>query len=331
MNSVAFFILEQKGMKYNYLFWLFFLSFCACTTNDVNEKKIEVQGGEGIELMVLGVAQDAGYPQTACVKDCCRELLAKGEKGALVTCLGLIDHTAKTKFLFEASPDLPVQLANLNKRAKQDSELCDGIFISHAHIGHYTGLMYLGRESVGAKDVPVYSMPRMASFLRSNGPWSQLVSLSNIELRTLKSDSVLVLGKSLRVEPIEVPHRGEYSETVGFKIYGPYQSALFIPDIDKWSKWNLDITKEVEKVDLAFLDATFFQNGEIPGRDMSEIPHPFVEETVALFSKMPFEIRQKIYFIHLNHTNPLLRGGDALNEIQEKGFNLAKEDMIFQL
>ena len=203
----GFFYFRAKSMKSNYLFLLFFLSLCACTTNDVSEKKIDVQGGEGIELMVLGVAQDAGYPQTACAKDCCKELLAKGEKGALVTCLGVIDHAAKTKFLFEASPDLPVQLANLNKRAKQDSELCDGIFISHAHIGHYTGLMYLGRESVGAKDVPVYSMPRMASFLRSNGPWSQLVSLNNIELMPIKSDSMMVLWKSLRVEPLEVPHR----------------------------------------------------------------------------------------------------------------------------
>eukprot|EP00957_Ditylum_brightwellii_P156501 11911053-Ditylum_brightwellii.AAC.1 len=65
----------------------------------------------------------------------------------------------------------------------------DGIFLTHAHIGHYTGLMYLGREALGAVDVPVYAMPRMRSFLKNNGPWSQLVSLGNINIQNLEEKS----------------------------------------------------------------------------------------------------------------------------------------------
>lgn len=318
-------------MRIIFIFF-FLLAFCLSCVDPHAQKDTDTSiNKEGVELMVLGIAQDAGFPQTACKKHCCKALLETGEKGAMVTCLGLLNHEEDTRYLFEASPDFPNQLANLNARSDATDMVCDGIFITHAHIGHYTGLMYLGRESVGASSVPVYTMPRLKNYLTNNGPWSQLVDLENIDLRSIQSDSIVKLDPSIEVLPIEVPHRGEFSETVGFIIKGPNASALFIPDIDKWSKWELDITEVVSRVDYAFLDATFFRNGEIRGRDMSEIPHPFVEETVALFESYPKELRQKVYFIHLNHTNPLLRSEKALRSIEEKGFNLAREGAIFKL
>ena len=70
--------------------------------------------------------------------------------------------------------------------------------------------------------------------------------------------------------PFLVPHRDEFSETVGFEIKGENKTAVFIPDIDKWSKWNSDLKELIKRVDYAFLDATFYKNGEIPSRDMSE-------------------------------------------------------------
>ncbi|MBT8222432.1 MAG: MBL fold metallo-hydrolase, partial [Eudoraea sp.] len=210
--------------------------------------------------------------------------------------------------------------------------LPNGILLTHAHMGHYTGLIQLGREAINADSVPVYSMPRMKSFLEQNGPWDQLLSLGNIVLRELQNEQAVVLNDRLRVTPIVVPHRDEYSEAVGYTISGPNKSALFIPDIDKWDKWNMDISKMVSKVDYAFLDATFYDAAEINNRDISEIPHPFVIESMELFRDLPVAEKNKIHFIHFNHTNPLLNPeSTAYKEVLRNGFNVARTKQIFSL
>jgi pyrroloquinoline quinone biosynthesis protein B len=192
--------------------------------------------------------------------------------------------------------------------------------------------MHLGREAMGASSIPVYAMPRMKTFLQENGPWSQLVSLKNIVLHDLKNEVAVELEAGIKVIPILVPHRDEFSETVGFRIEGPNRSALFIPDIDKWGKWDRDIREEVKAVDIAFLDATFYENGEIPGRDMLEIPHPFVAESMALLADLPENERKKVHFIHFNHTNPLLdANSESRREVKEAGFQIAEEGMRFPL
>lgn len=190
------------------------------------------------------------------------------------------------------------------ERAK---EVPDGIFVTHAHIGHYTGLMYLGKEAANASQVPVYAMPRMKTFLEQNGPWSQLVTNKNIVLNEMQENVDMQLSPQLHITPITVPHRDEFSETVGYRIEGPANKVLFIPDIDKWAKWNRNIAEEIAGVDYAFLDATFYDAAEINNRDISTIPHPFVIESMELFKSLSTAEKKKIYFIHFNHTNPLLR------------------------
>jgi pyrroloquinoline quinone biosynthesis protein B len=171
-------------------------------------------------------------------------------------------------------------------------------------------------------------MPRMRVFLEENGPWSQLVELENISLKNLKADSTFNLNKNIKATPFIVPHRDEFSETVGYEILINNKSLIFIPDIDKWEKWETNISELIQKVDYVFLDATFYKNGELQ-RDMSEIPHPFVEESMKLFSTLTKTDKQKVYFIHYNHTNPLLiEGSNAQKEVSEKGFNFAKEGLI---
>ena len=198
--------------------------------------------------------------------------------------MAVVDPTEGKAWMFDATPDFPEQLRRLEHVLPSEPVELAGIFLTHAHIGHYTGLMHLGREVMGASQMPVHAMPRMRSFLEANGPWSQLVGLENIALRNLSADSTLLLNGRIKVTPFLVPHREEFSETVGFKIEGPERSLIFIPDIDKWEKWERDILTEIKAVDYALLDGTFFQNGEIPGRDMSQIPHPFVEESMAKFA-----------------------------------------------
>lgn len=274
-------------------------------------------------VTVLGIAQDAGYPQAGCNKACCQSVWAGGRPGARVACLGLADPVSGQVWMLDATPDFREQLHEL----EQHGELA-GIFLTHAHIGHYTGLMHLGREAMGAREVPVYAMPRMKAFLENDGPWSQLVSLQNISIRPLVADSIIVLNERLRITPLVVPHRDEFSETVGYFIEGPERSLLFIPDIDKWHLWERDIRQLIRQVDYALLDGAFFANGEIPGRDMSEIPHPFIEESLALFGELPEAERAKVYFIHFNHTNPVLDGeGTARKRVGEAGCRVAEEGL----
>ena len=203
------------------------------------------QINQGVELHILGVAQDAGYPQINCYQPHCMPGWLKQENKREATALALIDRKFKKKYLFEATPDLPKQLYQLHRLAADTDYSLSGVFLTHAHIGHYTGLMYFGREAAGAENVPVYAMPRMRLFLKENAPWSQLITLNNISLHNLAENSPQQLTKQLNVTPFIVPHRDEFSETVGYTIRGPNKTALFIPDIDKWTKWQVDIYRVV--------------------------------------------------------------------------------------
>ena len=280
-------------------------------------------------IAVLGIAQDAGYPQAACKKSCCRTVLSHHTK--MVSCLGIFDQSSEKYWLIDATPDIKYQFKRAEKYSDSGEGIPNGIFLTHAHIGHYTGLMHLGREAMGASKFPVYAMPKMRSFLESNGPWSQLVSLENIEIITLADQKKLQLSDKLSISPFLVPHRDEFSETVGYLIEGE-KSALYIPDIDKWEKWNKDINEEIKKVDYAILDGTFYKNGEIWGRDMSQIPHPFITESMEKFKDLDEDEKDKIYFIHFNHTNPLIQtNSEEKTDLLLAGYKIASEGMILDL
>ncbi|MEM1188486.1 MAG: MBL fold metallo-hydrolase [Pseudomonadota bacterium] len=290
-----------------------------------------VLADDGVTLHVLGIGQDTGYPQAGCFQPHCLPGWTGERPRRPAVSLAVIDHAARRRYLFEATPDFPAQFYQLEQLAPSSSFDLSGIFLTHAHMGHYTGLMYLGHEAIGASGVPVYVMPRMKSFLETNGPWSQLVRFENIELNKLAHEEAVELG-AVKVTPVLVPHRDEYSETVGFFIQGPSKRALFIPDINKWDIWDRKLAKVLKSVDFAFLDATFYADGELPGRDMSKIPHPFVTETMDLLADLPATERQKVWFIHMNHTNPVLWDDTPESDaVRAAGFNLAREGLRFGL
>jgi len=278
-------------------------------------------------LVVLGIAQDGGVPQAGSNEHPAWE---NSDLGHLVVSLGLVDPATGGRWLFEATPDFREQLHLFDEIAPVDDlPGLDGIFLTHAHIGHYTGLMFLGHESLGATGVPVYAMSDMADFLATNGPWSQLVKYENIALKQLEDGVPVALGSELAVTPFLVPHRQEYAEVVGFRIDGPNRSLLFIPDIDSWEEWDeagTRIESAIASVDVAYLDGSFFANGEIPGRDMTGFPHPFITHSMQRFAGLPPAEKAKVRFIHLNHTNPaLLDDGEARRLIEQNGFRIAAE------
>lgn len=259
----------------------------------------------GWELVILGTAQDAGSPQLGCQQDLCVARREGRRPIERVSSLGLVHQPSGRAYLFDATPDLRSQVHDLT-----GGRAPDGIFLTHGHIGHYTGLMYLGRESMNASRVPVHATDRMWSFLSANGPWSQLVTLNNITHARLQPDVAVALPEGLTVTPFLVPHRDEFTDTVGFLITGPRKKALFIPDIDQWSKWNRDIGALADTVDYAFVDGTFASPSEIPGRSIADIPHPMMPVTRELFKGR----RAALWFIHLNHTNRELDAPDVVKD-----------------
>lgn len=312
-------------MKKKYFLILFIISFIGCNPNHESQEITKQY------ITILGTAQDGGFPHIGCQKKCCDDFYKGISPKQKVVSLGLIDREAQQKFLFEATPDISTQLADLENNHLKTNTIINGVFITHAHIGHYAGLLYFGKEALGKKDTRVYAMPKMKGFLENNGPWSQLVTDQNIVFSDLKKDTVIQLNHSLKVTPFLVPHRDEFSETVGYKIEGKNKSALFIPDINKWSLWEKNIVEEVKKVDYAFLDATFFKEGEI-NRPMSEVPHPFILETVDLFKNESLTTKNKVIFIHFNHTNPALQpNSKERNELTLLGYKFATEGERFEL
>ena len=276
-------------------------------------------------LVVLGNVQDGGSPHIGCTKSCCAVLWKNPDSQRKVTCLGLVDPVNEQSFIFEATPDFPEQLKALHMFASfQKDDIPNGLFLTHAHIGHYSGLMYLGKEAFNSYQTAVFVMPKMQFFLEKNGPWNQLINEENIEIKPLTNQVHHPINSLIKVKPFLIPHRDEYSETVGYQIEGPNKTAVFIPDIDKWHEWEEDITEKITLVDYAFIDGTFLDSDEINHRDISEIPHPFISETIDLFSYMPLREKNKIYFIHLNHTNASLNNySKQAKKIRKLGFHVA--------
>lgn len=317
-------------------FFLIISVITACQNHSNKENVVTTETPTSqtkVSLVILGTIQDAGSPHIACTKKCCADLFLNPDPERQVISLGVVDHVNNKRYLFEATPDISRQMKSLrNYNFPAAQEIVNGIFLTHAHIGHYAGLMYLGKEAIDANRVPVYTMPRMKEYLETNGPWSQLVERENIDIIPMQDEKTIPLTDRIEVTPFLVPHRDEFSETVGYHIKGPNKSALFIPDIDKWEKWSKDILEEIKKVDYAFLDATFYSGEEINRRDISEIPHPFIIESIEKFSVLEDAERQKVTFIHFNHTNPVLNpNGEVVKSILNQGFKIAQINESFEL
>ena len=304
---------------------IIFLSACQ-KTNTIKKNK-----SNDVVLKVLGTIQDGGIPHMGCNKICCLKYFKNNTFRVGVSSLGISNLKNETNYLIDATPNINHQLKALIGTSNP-SEKLNGIFLTHAHMGHYSGLLNFGREAMNSKNIPLYLMPRFYNFIQDNGPWNQLVKLENVMLKRIYDREKITLESNLSITPIQVPHRDEYSETVGFLIEGNTKSALYIPDIDKWEKWNNSIIELIKNVDYAFLDGTFYDEKEVNNRDISEIPHPFIIESLKLFNPLDKSEKNKIYFIHLNHTNPLLNSDSSeYNRVIREGFNVADPNMEFFL
>jgi len=297
--------------------------FGACAGPDA-EAGLEEPGR--FELFVLGIAQDGGVPHVGCVRACCEEARAGGRERYPAS-LAVHDRETGQTCLLEATPRIEPQLALLHELsglAPRARHPVDAVLLTHAHIGHYLGLAQLGHEVASTEHTPVWVTPRFAEFLREHGPWSQLVEFGQIDLREVTADVPFEPLAGLSVRAIPVPHRDEFSDTVAFRIAGPRRTVLFVPDIDAWSDAPELLDELLEGVDVAYLDATFYDGSELPGRDLTQIRHPFVTDTMERLAAAARERPGRIRFIHLNHSNPLLVDEALRAALEARGFRVAR-------
>ncbi|MCJ7579521.1 MAG: MBL fold metallo-hydrolase [Candidatus Aminicenantes bacterium] len=287
-----------------------------------------------ILVKVLGTAQDGGIPQIGCFCTNCKQARKDPHFSRLISSLGILDLKNNKAFIIDTTPDLRIQYDQIHERLGRKKtgkkNIPDGILLTHAHIGHYPGLMFYGYESLSTQNLPVYCSKRMGDFLSNNGPWDQLVRLKNISLQAVDPQNKINLTENISVIPFNVPHRDEYSDTLGFKIIGPKKQLLYIPDIQSWEAWNRSIKEEVEQTDFALLDGTFFSPEELPGRDLTKIGHPFITTSLNILKDTVHSGKNKVFFTHLNHTNLALNPeGKERRAILEAGSGIASEGMEF--
>lgn len=291
-----------------------------------------------LHALVLGTVQDAGLPQVGCYTELCnlgRELHAQG-RGRYVASLALVEPGAERFYLVDATPDVTRQIDLIQdpafrRRAAQRRPF-DGIFLTHAHIGHYTGLDVLGNEGMGIRDTPVYCTEAMAAFLAGNAPWSLLVDQGRIVLRPLALDRWHRVDEHLEVQLWKVPHRDEFADTVGFVFRGATSSLLYVPDINGWGMWDRDVAEAVASVDVALLDGSFWSMAEMPGRRVEDVPHPLMTQTMDALQTVVDRRDARVVLTHLNNSNPALReNGEQAREIVRRGFEVAREGMRLEL
>ncbi|WP_432361232.1 MBL fold metallo-hydrolase [Sporosarcina sp. UB5] len=283
-------------------------------------------------LHVLGTAQDAGLPHPNCFCKNCTEAIENPAFRRTAASLAIVLPEQKAWHLIDATPDMKEQMARVQMKHNLQGQLMSSIFLTHAHLGHYPGLLFLGREAIGAKKIPVLAGPKMKKLLEEQAPWSQLTKLNNIALQEMRDGQPIAVSTDVTITPVDVPHRNEFSETFGFWITGTEKKVLYIPDIDRWEQWDKDIYEACKEADICLLDGTFHSTEDLEkiGRDYREIPHPLMTETMDRLQDLMEQT--EIYFIHLNHSNPVLdRERTVRNELEKKGFHIAEEGMEFVL
>jgi pyrroloquinoline quinone biosynthesis protein B len=287
--------------------------------------------------VVLGTAQDGGLPQVGCTRPCCAQARRDPSRARLVTALLVVDARSGRRWLLDCPPALEPAVARADAAAPPPGRpgrppLFDGIFLTHGHAGHCAGLLQLGREAYAAERQPVWATERMERFLLGNDPFAFLVEAGHVELHRLVPGEGVQLAPDLALEAVEVPHRGEFSDTVAFVVRGPQRALLYAPDTDRFGGWDPPVEQLLAGVDGALLDGTFFAAGEVPGRSQAVIPHPLVEQSLERFAPLPAGERAKILFTHLNHTNPAAdpKSTEA-RRVRDAGMGVAAEGQVIGL
>src|SRR5262245_23700931 len=243
----------------------------------------------GARVVVLGTAQDGGFPHAGCACRSCEAARWDPSLRRRVASTAVVGATGRT-LLVDATPDFPAQVADL-AAALERRGVPDQILLTHAHVGHYLGLAMLGREAMNARGLPLRCTEPMERFLRGNRPWSHLVDRGQVEIRRIRAGEPEAFDGTT-ITAFLSPHRGEDTDTLGLEVQGPARRLVYVSDADAISR---PLAERLSAADFALVDGTFYDPGELPNRDIQEVPHPFVRDTVRTLAGA----RGEVWFVHL--------------------------------
>ena len=287
-----------------------------------------------VELVILGSSQDGGVPQAGCgCHNCSMAIEDPSLRLHPVSCA--IRGSDGSIHIIEATRSLAEQLSIAARTLGEGpTVLPETVCLTHSHLGHIDGLGQFGNEAMGLENVPLFASESVQSSLRDRQVLSPFKAIGFAPGDPFCPSE----GCGFTYTMVPVPHRDEVSDTHAVLIQGPRSSLLFLPDHDEWSG-TLDFAGASDLrswlvslgVDFALLDGTFWDSKELPGRDMSKIPHPPIEETLEMLGER-VDGDPEIMFFHLNHTNPVLdRGSEEREKITSMGWSIAEQGSLIVL
>jgi len=237
--------------------------------------------------------------------------------------------------LIEASRALPDHLAIWSSALGLDTGIRpDSVCLTHAHLGHIDGLGQFGTEAMGMDGVPLFASSSVIGAIERRGV------ASPFECRAVEHGVGFQPSEGCGFEYalVPVPHRAEESDTHAVVIRGPEDSVLFLPDHDDWSQTlgmhGADSIRDWFSglgVGIALIDGTFWDASELPEREISQIPHPMIAETLDRLG----ERRQgdpEIRFVHMNHSNPVLdEASEESGRVEALGWSVAEQCSVLRL
>lgn len=278
------------------------------------------------QFILLGTAQDGGLPHAGCSCVQCARARREPRFQRFPASAGIVSGDGR--LLIDATSAFAAQTHLLRELSGGDPATGgrygppQTVLITHAHTGHYAGLWQLDRSVMNASGVRVAGPPRTIELLAANEPWAMMQREGFVRFEPLELDIAHALLPDVRVTLLPVPHRAEWrTDTAAVRVEGPHASVLYLPDIDQWQEWSLDVREVVESVDAAFLDGTFWQRPLHAG-----VPHPPVLETMERLADPVERGRARVSFIHLNHSNPIVDPeSDEAVEVRRRGFSVGHE------
>lgn len=286
---------------------------------------------------VLGSAAGGGVPQWNCACTNCAAARTgaaprRSQSAAAVSAGG------DRWLLLNCSPDITAQIeafAPLQPRSLRDTPI-DGAMLTDANVDHLGGLAALRqsgnhrfviRSSGIVRDIAV-AQTAFAPFARDPHRWDAVNDDEHIELAGLRLRGFAVPGAT----PGYAGRRQEPGAVFAYEAGTADADATFL-FAPVFSAIDDRLFEAIERVDVAFLDGSFFSDDEL-------IVEGLMDKTARQLGHQPVGgpggtlerlqgVRTRIIFTHVNNSNPMLDPTSAAAlEVRRTGAEIAYDGMM---
>ena len=292
----------------------------------------------GVSVTILGTAQDGGIPQAGCSCERCNEAHKDLKLRKYPVSLGIIG-TDGSKHIIEVTKNLSEQLMIWSTNGNE-LFIPETVSITHLHLGHVEGIGQFGKPVMASKEVDVFLSHKNKNIFDERSDIKLMIEENNIRTHAKNFNQLFepMQGCGFSLQFISIPHRSELGDTAAIIIKGNKRNILFMPDQDSWketleyySKENIREFLKMFDINEALIDGTFWSMEELPGRNISEIPHPTIQDSLKLLGKR-MENDPRISFLHLNHSNPVNDIGSKQRKIvEENGWRVSEIGDVLKL